>query len=144
MESKIEIKHLEIIQGVINRLASNSFKMKGWSIGLITAFYAFIFSQDASIKWYAFLVPLIPAFGFWLLDAYYLRLEKLFRKVYEWVVDCHNGLRTDYKPFYMNYERFSNDVPCTFGLMLWNRSVTVFHLPLIGIVITFLILKLKS
>ena len=27
-----KLKHLEFIQGVINRLATNSFQMKGWSV----------------------------------------------------------------------------------------------------------------
>ena len=34
MESKI--RHLEMIQGVINRLSTNSFLLKGWSLSLIT------------------------------------------------------------------------------------------------------------
>lgn len=32
-----KIKHLEFIQGVINRLASDSFRMKGWSVVLVYA-----------------------------------------------------------------------------------------------------------
>lgn len=38
MESKL--KHLEMIQGVINRMASNSFLLKGWSVTLISALFA--------------------------------------------------------------------------------------------------------
>ena len=30
-----KLKHLEFIQGVINRLATNSFLMKGWSVVLV-------------------------------------------------------------------------------------------------------------
>ena len=33
MENKI--KHLEIIQGVINRMAGNSFALKGWAVTLV-------------------------------------------------------------------------------------------------------------
>ena len=32
-------KHLELIQGVINRLSSNSFLLKGWSVVLISALF---------------------------------------------------------------------------------------------------------
>ena len=32
-----KIKHLEFIQGTINRLASDSFRMKGWSVVLVAA-----------------------------------------------------------------------------------------------------------
>ena len=35
-----EIKHLEFIQGVITRMASNSFAMKGWMIAIISALLA--------------------------------------------------------------------------------------------------------
>ena len=38
MESKT--KHLEMIQGVINRLSTNSFLLKGWSVVLVSALFA--------------------------------------------------------------------------------------------------------
>jgi hypothetical protein len=34
------IKHLEMIQGVVDRLAENSFKYKGWCITLVSALLA--------------------------------------------------------------------------------------------------------
>ena len=34
-----KIKHLEFIQGVINRLASDSFRLKGWSVVLVSALF---------------------------------------------------------------------------------------------------------
>ena len=37
MESKL--KHLELIQGVINRLGSDSFRMKGWTVVLVAAVF---------------------------------------------------------------------------------------------------------
>lgn len=38
MESKI--KHLEMIQGIINRMASNSFYLKGWAVTLVAGIFA--------------------------------------------------------------------------------------------------------
>ena len=35
-----KIKHLEFIQGVINRLASDSFRLKGWSVSALFALSA--------------------------------------------------------------------------------------------------------
>ena len=32
-------KHLEIIQGVINRMASNSFSLKGWAVTLVVGIF---------------------------------------------------------------------------------------------------------
>jgi len=37
MENKI--KHLEMIQGVINRMASNSFALKGWAVTLVSGIF---------------------------------------------------------------------------------------------------------
>jgi hypothetical protein len=33
-----ELKHLEFIQGVIARLANNSFLLKGWSVTLVAGY----------------------------------------------------------------------------------------------------------
>lgn len=38
MESKLKI--LEMIQGIVNRMSSNSFTLKGWSITLVAAIFA--------------------------------------------------------------------------------------------------------
>lgn len=44
MEAKL--KHLELIQGVVNRLASDSFRMKGWSVVLIAALFALMAREN--------------------------------------------------------------------------------------------------
>ena len=73
------VKHLEIIQGVVNRLAGNSFAIKGWSITLVSALITI--AVDKSDGRYA-LTGLLPAFVFWILDGYFLWKEKLFRELY--------------------------------------------------------------
>ena len=65
------IKHLEMLQGVINRMAANSFVVKGWSVTLAAALAAFG-AQSANQWFVAF--GLIPVAAFWGLDAYYLPL----------------------------------------------------------------------
>ncbi len=75
------IKHLEMIQGVINRMASNSFLLKGWAVTLVSAMFALSQSQkDIQIF---ILMALIPTVIFWILDAFYLRQERLFRFLYD-------------------------------------------------------------
>ncbi|HYJ86999.1 MAG TPA: hypothetical protein VEW46_13145 [Pyrinomonadaceae bacterium] len=74
-----KLKHLELIQSVISRLAGNSFSMKGWSIPLVAALMA-LAAKDANERYAA--VALLPALCFWGLDAYYLRQERLYRKLY--------------------------------------------------------------
>ena len=60
MEKKIN--HLEMIQGIINRMASNSFALKGWAVTLIAGIFA-LAGKDAD-KMY-FLVAYIPIIIFW-------------------------------------------------------------------------------
>lgn len=74
------IKHLEMIQGVINRLAGNSFTMKGWSVTLVSALIAIAVGKgDGRFA----LTGLIPAIVFWVLDGYFLWQERLFRQLFD-------------------------------------------------------------
>lgn len=78
MEAKL--KHLEFIQTTINRMANNSFLLKGWAITVVGGLLAFGF-KDLDCR-YIF-VSLFVLFFFWILDGYYLHQEKLFRELYE-------------------------------------------------------------
>jgi hypothetical protein len=75
-----QIKHLELIQGVITRMAQNSFAMKGWAVTLVSAIL--VVGHEIA-GWEYLLIALLPAFVFWGYDAYYLRQEKLFRMLYD-------------------------------------------------------------
>lgn len=78
MEKKI--KHLEMIQDIISRMASNSFMLKGWAVTLVAGMFV-LASRDAS--WVFFCLAYIPIIMFWLLDSYYLQQERLFRSLYD-------------------------------------------------------------
>lgn len=74
------VKHLEMIQAVVTRLAQNSFAYKAWAVALVSAILALAVKNEA----YPFvLVALLPALVFWGLDAFYLRQERLFRRLYD-------------------------------------------------------------
>ena len=55
MEQKL--KHLEFIQGVINRLATNSFQMKGWSVVLVAAILVLLVRENRLAVAYIALHP---------------------------------------------------------------------------------------
>jgi len=57
-----KLKHLEFIQGVINRLATNSFQLKGWSVLLVSALFAL---SAANTKVAFVFLAYIPAAVFW-------------------------------------------------------------------------------
>lgn len=77
MENKL--KHLEFIQSTISRLSNNSFLLKGWNITIISALFVLSSKEtNSNFFWLAVSVSMI----FWILDAYYLRLERKYRLLY--------------------------------------------------------------
>ena len=84
--------HLTILQGVIERLASNSKSLKAWCITIVAAILVVV--ADKNKPDYV-LIALIPTVMFCVLDMYYLALEKGFRKAYEgFVCKLHGGTLT--------------------------------------------------
>jgi hypothetical protein len=73
-------KHLEFIQSAIARMAGNSFQMKSWNVALAAAAIGFAAGKDSHAR--AAVLAVVPALVFWLLDAYYLQLERAFRELY--------------------------------------------------------------
>lgn len=78
MEARV--KHLELIQGVINRLATNSFRMKGWAVVLVSALLV-VLAREGRID-FAY-IGFVPILVFWGLDGYFLWQERLFRDLYD-------------------------------------------------------------
>lgn len=75
-------KHLEMIQGVINRLSRNSFLLKGWSVTLLSALIA-LSAHNNNINLVYFACIPIPIL--WGLDGFFLWQEKLFRRLHDLV-----------------------------------------------------------
>lgn len=71
---------MEFIQGVINRMAFNSFALKGWIVTLVAGIFA-LATKDVDTRY--FFVVYIPIITFWGLDAYYLLQERLYRALYD-------------------------------------------------------------
>ena len=71
--------HLQIMQGVIQRMAANSTACKAWCITIVSAILVLIADKGKpELAWLA----LLPSILFLALDAYYLALEKAFRASY--------------------------------------------------------------
>ena len=111
--------HLQMIQGIINRLSSNSFLLKGWSVVLISA----MFALAAGGKQLSFvLLAYLPAFVFWGLDGYFLHQERLFRELYDHV----RGLSEEDIDFSMNHSRFKDDVD-PWSAVTVSTTLVAFH-----------------
>lgn len=81
--------HLGIMQSIIQRMASNSASCKAWCITLVSAILVIV--ADKGKPDYAY-IAVIPTILFLILDAYYLALEKSFRKSYNGFIEkLHNS-----------------------------------------------------
>ena len=131
------LKEVEIVQGIISRMGHNSFLIKGWSVTLVVASLLF-----KGIFYHHF-VAFVPWFIFWWFDAYFLRLEKLYRMLYEWLVN--NRLNSSEFLLDMDKDRlegrFGEDVPCTYQIML-SKTVIVFYGFLLSIIVGSILLDL--
>lgn len=80
-------QHISFIQGVITRMNSNSFSMKGWMVAIVSALCAVYASNPKTDAAYVyFMAAIIADVLFCFLDAYYLKMEKEYRKLYSKVL----------------------------------------------------------
>lgn len=77
MENKIE--HLKMIESIIERMAKNSFQLKGWAMTLVTLVGA-LSANDADKRF--IILAFIPIIVFWLLDSFYLQQERRYKALY--------------------------------------------------------------
>lgn len=121
MESRL--KHLEMIQGIITRMASNSFALKGWAVTLVVGIFA-LAGKDTD-KMY-FLVAYLPIIVFWGLDSYYLLQERLYRALYDKVRE----LPTEKIDFSMKASEEFKNGKHTFSSCFLSRTELWFYFPL--------------
>lgn len=98
-EKRIELKgepaitaHVEMMQGIISRLADNSAKCKEWCFAFVGVVIIFLVSSDNIsgnlMFWPAYAIVIM----FYLLDSYYLGLERRNRDSYERFIESLNEL----------------------------------------------------
>ncbi len=121
------VKHMEMIQGVISRLAHDSFLVKGWSMTLLAAGVIFITRGEVRSDC-VILAFIVPVFGFWILDAYFLWQERLFRQLYDEIrqqettdfsmdLTKHKGDRKDQLKFWRSF--FSCTLNLFYGMEIF-------------------------
>ena len=77
-------QHLAFIQDVITRMNSNSFSLKGLMITIVAALVAFTVNEDnKDTAFFNLAIALLLVLIFLFLDAYYLKKERQYRKLYE-------------------------------------------------------------
>ncbi len=124
------VKHLELVQAVINRLAGNAFLFKGWAITIAAGLSAF---AAASSERAALVVACVASSLFWGLDGYYLFLELRYRDLYDAVrLDGSRGTA-----FQLSLTSLTNKTALLRWLKACRRpSVSVFYLAMILVDLT--------
>ena len=115
------VKHLEMVQTIINRLGNNSFLLKGWSMTIIVTGMVLIARYDMQNP-YIILSLIIPILGFWILDGYFLWQERSFRKIYD-EVRCQSD--TDFK---MDVMKYKNKPKYSRVYALFSITLIIFYL----------------
>lgn len=125
---------LQFVQDCISRMASNSSTMKVLAVCLFAATaVAMIRAPHLAVAAFPLLLVL------WGMDAYYLRLEREYRKLYNWVVAARSRGEHDYE-FDLNPTRFSAEVE-PLSRVAASVSVLPFYVTMIlGLIAAFAVL----
>jgi hypothetical protein len=117
----LRVKHLEMLQSVIARMAGQGATLKNYCITLTTAICGFSITLERPlVGLLAFLILTIFA----LLDAQYLRLERRFRCIYERV-------RSEDWAAHPTFEISPKDTPTiSYWCALGSWSILIFYAPL--------------
>jgi len=124
--------HLEMIQGVVNRLSHNSFLLKGWTVVLVSAMFA-LAAKDTTPRFVY--LALLPGIAFWCLDAYYLWQERLFRALYDHV----RRLPAEGIDFSMDTKR-AEASKVTWTGALFSKPLLAFHGAILVSIVTVMVL----
>ncbi len=127
MNTESKLKHLEFVQAVVNRMASNSFLLKGWSVTLVAALFA-LAAKDANENYV--IVAYIPVLIFWIIDAYFLLQERLFRSLY----DDIRKKKEDEIDFSMNTEQFHSRRN-SWASSFFSETLLLFYFSMVGIML---------
>jgi hypothetical protein len=118
--SSYELETIGTIRHIINRMATNSFIIKGWTLAVLGIILLL------SSTGYQALIAVFALLVFWYLDAYFLRQEKTYRALYNEIVE--NKLNTSDEFFDMRSARYEAgiEVPRPSKLML-SKTLLIFY-----------------
>ena len=128
-----QVAHMGFVQGVINRMGSNALAMKALAATIAAGVIAVVGTGQV-ISPVLPLAGLLPVCLFWILDAKYLRLEKLYRYLYD---EIRAGRVAD--SFTMETDAYEEKIKPT-GEIARSWSVAWFYLPIVVLFIIVAIL----
>jgi hypothetical protein len=122
------IAHLQMIQAVITRMAGNSFALKTGAVTLTTGVVALLSAIKNPTGVYV-AAGVLPIAMFWWLDAKYLQLERLYRRLYD---DVRRGAAGE--PFGMDVRPYMREIAGV-GRIAWSWSVAGIYAALLAVLV---------
>lgn len=134
-------KEMDLIQACITRMADNSFRLKELYISLIAVAVTVMVSKECD--WLVIgIFLLFVTIVFWGLDAFFLKMETLYRWKYEWVIEKRlTGVRDylyDLNPHNSGMWLETGDKKDCFTRFVFNKTLK----PLYGMVVVVAIVML--
>lgn len=130
MENRL--KHLELIQNIVDRLSDHSFQLKRWTV-IVAAAILSLESKHPEQK--TIFISFIPVVIFWVLDAIYLYKERMFRSLYDHV----RKLPENEVDFNMDTDKFYGGKNRWISSLL-SSTIGIFYIALIASMILVIVL----
>lgn len=117
--------YFKILQRAIERMARNSFLIKAWTVTLVSAILVLTVSVT---NIFVLSILIGTTIIFWGLDSYYLRFERLYRKLYKEKVKEYNDDKkiANMKLFIMDIVPYKENEDTTIKIMQ-SGSVVYFY-----------------
>lgn len=140
MEREELFKEIDLIQNCINRMAQNSFMLKGWALTIFAGVTAFTKGENFSEPVTLIFTTIVPFVCFWILDTFFLQTEKKYRRMYEEMLIKRKANNSDGQ-YDLNPRRFK--VECFLRVMFSLTLVLFYGIPLLASVV-LLVIKLNN
>ena len=126
----LRLKHLEMVQSIVSRMAGYGASFKGYCITIITAVGGFALTLKSPL---AAALAIIPLVAFAAVDALYLRTERRFRLLY-------NHIRSEAWSKMPTFDVSLTKAPASsFWSAFFSWSIFGFYAPLgMGVVIAII------
>lgn len=126
----LKITYLTFLQNIINRMSTIGIAIKTASVTALTALLAYSASDSVhdSFKPWVFFLPWVFFYGY---DAYFLRLERAFRNLYN---QSTNQEGISFQDFKIDKHKL-NSVYEKWGDIIVSKPLLIFHSILIIVII---------
>lgn len=138
-ENKLSVeeihKEIDLIQACITRMAQNSFMIKGWFVSLYAVILALLPEKVNILLLCSALVAVTLIF--WYLDGFFLRTEKVYRKIYDWVLEVRPNNNKELL-YQLNPSKYNGKIQETESVLevMWSKTLRWFYfIPLLFVLI---------